>query len=116
AEGPLIKQSNTRRRKMMTPAQIAKVEHLIPQWYQKMAKKGHSAVQYRLGLIYMAGNRVKQHYPSALMWFNLAAANKGTAKSDLKRIDQDSIKLVKLMTSEQKAKAAQLTKQWRQKK
>lgn len=74
-------------------------------WFQKAAIQGHGQAQNLLGAIYAFGQGVPVSKELGYAWWNIAAANGvGAAK-------EQKIKLVKLMTPEQKIKAQELSKE-----
>ena len=49
------------------------------QWYRKAAEQGNDSAQWRLGLMYAAGEGVLKDHAEAVRWFRLAAG-KGVLK------------------------------------
>jgi len=77
-------------------------------WYRMAAEQGHPLAQFNLGWMYASGKGVPQDYVRSRMWFDIAIANAdGEARSEF-IIDRDA--LAKSMTSEQIAKAQELSR------
>ena len=78
-------------------------------WLRKSAEQGYAESQWLLGLGYAVGRGVPQDLISALMWFNLAAAD---GFADAAKIRDD---IAKLMTPGQIAEAEKLAREWKPK-
>lgn len=61
---------------------------LVSRWCMKLAKRGHSGAQHRLGCMYALGSGVKQNQIMAYTWCKVAALDKSSgALSQLKEIE-----------------------------
>jgi TPR repeat protein len=78
------------------------------QWFHKAAEQGNANAQFNLGVMYAKGVGVPQDYVQAHMWFILAATKHAKYRAD-------RVRLAKLMTPAQIAKAQRLAREWKPK-
>ena len=76
-------------------------------WYRKAAEQGLALAQFNLGVMYLNGKGVPQHYVQALMWFNLAEAQ-GEPHGQQARAF-----LAKKMIPDQIEEAHRLAREWK---
>ena len=80
-------------------------------WYRRAAEQGHEDAQYRLGIMYEAGQGVPQDYIQAHTWFNLAGAR---LPGEVDGVKNRHIVAAK-MTPDQIAEAQRLAREWKPK-
>jgi TPR repeat protein len=79
-------------------------------WYRRAAEQGDPKAQYRLGMMYHAGQGVPRDYVRSHAWLNLAASSEANGiRSDAAR-GRDL--LATLMTANQLADAKRLAEEW----
>ena len=74
-------------------------------WYKRAADQGFSIAQFNVGSMYYAGQGVEQDYITAYAWWDIAATNGYLAAKNNKSV------VGATMTSEQIAKAQELSKE-----
>jgi uncharacterized protein len=85
---------------------LAKDDAEAAKWLRKAANQGHAAAQNNLGAMYDIGQGVPQDYVEAYKWYNLAAAQ------GVQTAFQNRDALIPFMTTDQIAKAQQLSREF----
>ena len=85
--------------------------HQAAAWYRKTAEQGDASAQYFLGSMYAGGRGLPQDYAEACFWFDLATADKLSARLAEQTV-KDRYKAASHLTPADQSRVQQRARKW----